>query len=66
MSKERKFSAGQLLGEGIRRLGREELIAMALEICADAADCGAEFHGNIHPATSAGARRRGPGPEGGP
>ncbi len=49
MSKERKFSAGQLLGEGIRRLGREELIALALEICADAADCGAEFHGNIHP-----------------
>ena len=32
MSKERKFSAGQLLGEGIRRLGREELIALALEI----------------------------------
>lgn len=49
MSEERKFSAGQLLGEGIRRLGREELISLALEICADAADCGAEYHGNIHP-----------------
>ena len=49
MSGKREFSAGQLLGEGIRKLGREELISLALEICEDAANCGAEYHGNIHP-----------------
>lgn len=37
------------LGEGIRRLGREELIALALEVCEGAAGCGEGFHGNIHP-----------------
>ena len=41
--------AGKPLGEDIRRLGREELIALALEVCEGAADCGAAFHGNIHP-----------------
>ena len=29
MSDKREFSAGQLLGEDIRRLGREELVALA-------------------------------------
>ena len=41
--------AGKPLGEDIRRLGREELIALALEVCEDAAACGAPYHGNIHP-----------------
>ena len=41
--------AGKPLGEDIRRLGREELITLALEVCEGAADCGAAFHGNIHP-----------------
>lgn len=41
--------AGGPLGEDIRRLGREELIALALEVCEAAADCGESFHGNIHP-----------------
>ena len=49
MSDKLGSSAGQLLGEGIRRLGREELIALALEVCEDAAACGAPYHGNIHP-----------------
>lgn len=49
MSDKREFSAGQLLGEDIRRLGREELVALALEVCEDAAACGAPYHGNIHP-----------------
>ena len=49
MSDKLGSSAGQLLGEGIRRLGREELVALALEVCEDAAACGAPYHGNIHP-----------------
>lgn len=59
-----KRNAPGPLGERIRQLGREELIALALQVCADAADCGAAFHGNIHPGNIAqdaqGAWRLGP------
>ena len=44
-----KFDSAHPLGAGIGRLGREELVALALALCAAAQDSEGGAHGCIHP-----------------
>ena len=49
MAEIHRFDPERVLGAGIGRLGREELVALAMDICAAAAAAPGGAHGCIHP-----------------
>ncbi len=66
MAEIHRFDPERVLGAGIGRLGREELVALALDICAAAAAAPGGAHGCIHPMNiSAGAEGAALGPKAG-